>query len=749
MVRLVVNGLKRLMSGSLPVVVLFALLLTALYVMSGATYNSALFGRLYSVLLGVNILALVLLVALIGKNLYRLVGQYRRGAPGARLTARLVVMFAVLSVAPVSVVYYFAVDFLHRGIDSWFDVRVEQALDDALVLSRTSLNMRMRELLRQTRMMAGSLADVSDGMAAITLNDLRSDSNASELALFSAGGRIVAASSFETGSIVPARPDDATFLQVRDGRDYVGLDPIGSSGLYIRVAVGIPGSNPAQEPYILQALYPVTERISALASSVQDAFAQYTELAYLRQPLKYSFTLTLSLVLLLTMLSAVWAAFYSARRLVAPISDLAEGTRAVAAGDYDKRLPLPGKDELGFLVRSFNEMTRRLAVTRHAADRSQQQAEQQRGYLEAVLAHLSSGVLTFDMEHRLITHNAAAARILGADLEQISGGSLRDLKATEPHTHHFADLIGPHLETSSGGWREEVILFGRGGRQVLMCRGTALPGVGDMPAGHVIVFDDVTTLIEAQRDAAWSEVARRLAHEIKNPLTPIQLSAERLRHKYLGTMQPKDAEVLDRATHTIVQQVESLKKLVGAFSNYARMPSIQLEPVDLNRVINEVLELYRTAGAAKLLVRLDPQAPRIEGDVGRLRQLLHNLIKNALEATAGTGQARVTVSTRCMEEAACRYVEMRVRDSGPGIPEEILGHLFEPYVTTKPKGTGLGLAIVKKIVEEHGGIVWAENTAPAGASVVVRLPVMKTGGRSQPPAGSHSSKIRGDDHAAA
>lgn len=748
MVRLVVNGLRRLTSGSLPVAVLFALLLTALYVMSGATYNSALFSRLYSVLLGINILALILLVALIGKNLYRLIGQYRRRAPGSRLTARLVVMFTLLSVAPVSVVYYFAVDFLHRGIDSWFDVRVEQALDDALVLSRTALNMRMRELLRQTRMMAGSLADVSDGMAAITLNDLRSDSSASELSLFSAGGRIVAASSAETGSIVPARPDDATFLQVRDGRDYVGLDPIGGSGLHIRVAVRLPGASPVHEPYILQALYPVTERISALAGSVQDAYAQYTELAYLRKPLKYSFTLTLSLVLLLSMLSAVWAAFYSSRRLVAPISDLAEGTRAVAAGDYDKRLPLPGKDELGFLVRSFNEMTRRLAVTRHAAERSQQQAEQQRAYLEAVLAHLSSGVLTFDMEHRLITHNAAAARILGADLGQISGGTLRDLKATEPHTHHFVDLIGPHLETTEGGWREEVILFGRGGRQVLMCRGTSLPSVGAMPAGHVIVFDDVTTLIEAQRDAAWSEVARRLAHEIKNPLTPIQLSAERLRHKYLATMQPKDAEVLDRATHTIVQQVESLKKLVGAFSNYARMPSIQLEPVDLNNVINEVLELYRNAdGGAKMLVRLDPQAPRIEGDVGRLRQLLHNLIKNALEATAGANHARVTVSTRCMEEAACRYVEMRVRDSGPGIPEEILGHLFEPYVTTKPKGTGLGLAIVKKIVEEHGGIVWAENTAPVGASVVIRLPVMKTASRTQP--GSQPPESRGDDHAAA
>ncbi len=746
MVRMALRALRRLLSGSTPVVLLFVLLLASLYLMSGATHNSALFGRLYSLLLGVNILALLLLVALIGKNIYRLIRGYRAGAPGSRLTARLVLMFTVLSVTPLLVVYYFAVDFLHRGIDSWFDVRVEQALNDALVLSRTSLHVRMRELLRETRQMGGSLTDVPEGMAALELNDLRSDSNASELALFTATGRIVAASSTDTGSIVPPRPDESTLLQVRQGNDYVGLDPISESGLHIRVAVSIPSNSPMREPYVLQALYPITERMNSLAESVQDAFAEYTELTYLRKPLKYSFTLTLSLVLLLSMLTAVWAAFYLARRLLAPISDLAEGTRAVAEGDYDKRLPLPGRDELGFLVRSFNEMTRRLALTRAEARRSQQQAEGQRAYLEAVLAHLSSGVLTLDTEQRLITHNPAAPHILGTEVTALQGRTLEELKAAYPHTHHFVDLIEPHLARGEAEWREEVVLFGRGGRQVLMCRGTSLPDSGDLPGGHVIVFDDVTTLIQAQRDAAWSEVARRMAHEIKNPLTPIQLSAERLRHKYLGKMSPRDAGVLDRATHTIVQQVEALKRLVGAFTHYARMPTMQLEPVDLNGIINEVLELYRHADTgAKLLVNLDPHTPTVEADGGRLRQLLHNLIKNALEATADSAQRRITVSTRCMQEAACRYVEIRVRDSGPGIPEELLGHLFEPYVTTKPKGTGLGLAIVKKIVEEHGGVLWAENGPGRGASVVIRLPVVKARGTGTDGAAQENS----NGHAAA
>ncbi|HKK04589.1 MAG TPA: ATP-binding protein [Gammaproteobacteria bacterium] len=719
-----ITTLRRIFSGKTPVLLLLVLLLASLYLMSGATHNSALFSRLYSVLLGINALAIVLLVTLIGKHMYRLVRQYRQHVAGSRLTARLVIMFIVLAVTPVSVVYYFSLDFLQRGIDSWFDVRVEKALDDSLELSRTSLDVRMRELLRQTRQMTPELANTPDSMAALALNDIRTDSDATELTLFSANGRIIASSGTDTSSIVPARPDDATMLQLRQGSDYVGLDPIRDSGLHVRVAVRVPSPNPVGEARVLQALYPVTERMNTLANSVQAAYAQYKELAYLRKPLKYSFILTLSLVLLLSLLTAVWAAFFSARRLVAPITDLAEGTRAVAAGNYDKRLPLPGKDELGFLVRSFNEMTHKIALARDAAARSQEQAEAQHAYLEAVLVRLSSGVLTIDRDRVLHTSNRAADQILGVELGEFVGRSLDEVRSEHPHTRHFIDAITPHVSDGEQEWRDEIILFGAGGRQVLMCRGTRLPDVAGIRAGHVLVFDDITALIQAQRDAAWGEVARRLAHEIKNPLTPIQLSAERLRHKYLGKMNAKDADVLDRSTHTIVQQVEAMKEMVKAFSDYARMPQLDLEPIDLNAVINEVLDLYRGDRAVKYLVNLDAKMPRVEGDIGRLRQLLHNLIKNALEAMESRGDARLSVTTRCMEEASCRFVEIRVQDNGPGIPSEMLGQLFEPYVTTKPKGTGLGLAIVKKIVEEHGGLLWAENPNTGGALVVIRLPVL-------------------------
>ena len=741
--------IKKLFSGSTPIVALFVLLLTSLYLMSDATHNAALFGRLYSILLGINLLAIVLFIGLIAKSLWRLVQQYRQQIAGSRLTARLVIMFVILSVTPVSVVYYFSLDFLQRGIDSWFDVRVENALNDALELSKASLGIRMNKLLDESEDMASNLLETSNDVAALTLNDLRRESDASELTLFSLNGRIIAASSVETEKLLPLRLDTATQLLLRQGKTDVGLLPLKDAGLYIRVAVPVPSTDPLKEPRILQALYPVPGQINTLADSVQSAFGKYRELAYLRIPLKYSFILTLSLVLLLSILMAIWAAFYAARRMVAPISALVEGTRAVAAGDYEKRLPLPGRDELGFLVRSFNEMTHRVALARNEASASQKQAEAQHAYLETVLTNLSSGVMTLDTENCLLTSNPSASQILAIDLSLYHGRPLAHLLADRPILQALVEPIYEHLELGEPDWQEEITLFSRGGRQVLMCRGTLLPDSSETPGGTLIVFDDITALIQAQRNAAWGEVARRLAHEIKNPLTPIQLSAERLRHKYLDKMNPEDAGVLDRATHTIVQQVETLKEMVKAFSEYARMPTLQREDIDLNAIIREVIELYQGGdNRVAFTLQLDKGTPHIEADVGRMRQLLHNLIKNALEAMDyQTGELRI--STRCAEEHACRYVELKFEDTGPGFPEELIGQLFEPYVTSKAKGSGLGLAIVKKIVEEHGGMLEAENVEGGGACVVIRLPVVSMDANRKTPTWHKTNHLSDNDNAAA
>jgi len=731
--------LKRFTTGIGPILGFVLLLLVSLVLMSNATQGSAHFGQLYSVLLVINALGLIALGGLIAWNLFTLLRQVNRGRAGARLTVRMVAVFVILSVTPVLVVYYFSLQFLHRGIDSWFDVRIERALDDALELSRTALGVRMRELLSHTEVVAGDLVDTPPERIAISLDDSRRLSGASEFTLIGANGHIVASSSRDPTSIVPHRPSDAILVQLRQSGNYIGLDPIGDTGLHVRVLVSIPENVPSTEPRILQALYPVAERTSTLADTVQSTYAKYRELAYLRKPLKTSFTLTLSLVLLLSLFTAVWAAFYSARRLVAPLRDLAEGTRAVADGDYETQLPESGQDEVGFLVESFNDMTRRLARARDETRRSQQQVEDQRRYLETVLSQLSTGVLTLDENARVFTSNKAASQILGISLEEEPGQTLQEISRQHPHLLPLEHVLQARVENADPSsepgddWREEVILLGPGGRQILMCSSTPLSASGGFFAGHVIVFDDVTDLVQAQRNAAWSEVARRLAHEIKNPLTPIQLSAERLRHKYLGKMPADDSNALDRLTRTIVQQVEAMKSMVNAFSDYARAPQMQLRDVDVNELITDVVELYRASNSdISIEISLADDLPPLEADADRLRQILHNLIKNSLEASPSDGAVRIVIETLLVRDAARDLIEIRTRDFGRGLPVNPAEDIFDPHVTTKTKGSGLGLAIVKKIVEEHGGVVWAENRTEGGACIIMQFPLVSADSQPTP-----------------
>lgn len=736
MKQLVKRFFNRLFSGSFPIISLIILLIASLYLMSGATHNSAQFSQQFSLLLGINALATILLVGLITKNLITLIKQYRRRQVGSRLTAKLVIMFVILSVTPVSIVYYFSLDFLQRGIDSWFDVRVEAALSDSLELSKASLEARMNDLVASVQQQASKLVDTTDGLVALKLNELRLDSKSSELTLYHYNGHIIASSTANTKQLIPFRLQEKTVVKARKGEPDFGIIPFtdnNEDSIRIRIAVPVASQDPVAEGRILQALYPVSPRMNSLASTVQTAFSDYNELIYLRDPLKYSFILTLSLVLMLSILSAIWAAFFYARHLVAPVTNLVKGTLAVAKGDYTIRLPLPGNDDLGNLVRSFNDMMQQLATARESAELSQQQLESSHSYLQGVLANLTSGVLTLDTHYNLITSNITASQIFGVDLSPYIDKELEAIVDDYTFLYLFLDAIKPHLSNNDKQWTEEITLFAAEGRQVIMCRGTTLP-----EGGFVIVFDDITQSLQSQRNAAWGEVARRLAHEIKNPLTPIQLSAERLRHKYLSTMPAEDAEVLDRSTNTIVQQVETLKQMVKAFSDYARMPGVELKTLDLNQLINEVLDLYRdTKTNVQITTQLDNCMPHIEADINRMRQLLTNLIKNALEAMEDQSKGELSITTECVKKAACHYIELRIKDSGHGIPHEMFSTLFEPYITSKPKGSGLGLAIVKKIVEEHGGVLWAQNNQSplntqipdthinqSGATIFIRLPVV-------------------------
>ena len=733
--------MSRLGQGAAPIVILGLVMLGSTYLMSNATEDSASFGELYSVLLALNAVALIGLGVLIALNLYHLLVQAREQRPGAKLTVRMVVVFVVLSVTPVTIVYYFSLQFLHRGIDSWFDVRIEEALDDALDLSRTALGVRMREHLAQTARIASDLEPLTDEQAVSALDDARRLSGATEFTLIGANGRIVGSSNVDPTAVVPSPPSDAIVSQARGSGDYIGLDDIGDSGLHVQVVVSVPSHDAAGEPRLLQALFPVTERMDTLAHSVESASAKYRELSYLRKPLKLSFTLTLSIVLLVSLFTAVYAAFRSARRMVAPLQDLSEGTKAVAGGDYETQLPGAAQDEIGFLVASFNEMTRQLKRAHDETRESQLLVEAQRAYLEAVLRRLATGVLTLDGERRLVTANRAATEILGVDLDALIGTRLESLADRHPQLTPLVHRLFERLEeTTTDGLRDhrdEVSVATPLGRRILVCSAASLAG-GE---GDVIVFDDVTEFIQAQRNAAWSEVARRLAHEIKNPLTPIQLAAERLRDKYLHKVQSFDAAQMDRLTRTIVEQVESMKEMVNAFSDYARSPALRPAAVDLNALVLDVVELYRTASpAVRFETRLDRTIVSVHADPDRLRQVLHNLLKNAVEACGDGAAPWILTATRAGKARDDAMVELSVHDSGAGFQDEHVDRIFEPYVTSKSKGTGLGLAIAKKIIEEHGGVVSGGNAPEGGARVTVLLPA--AGAASEPVRDAGASPLR-------
>ena len=725
--------------GSIGVV----LWLVALYLLASAAQNSARFEKWMPWILLINISGLLTLFVLLAGKLWQLVRDYRRHVPGSRLKGRTVAIFSALAVAPILVVYYFSLQFINRGIDSWFELEVSQGLKDTRELSHAALEVRVREFLQHTQVVAHTLSAVGSDLEMIgTLDRERRDSTALEFTIVGAQAQILATSSDRPMDTLPVPATDEMMLQVRRGRPYVSLDTDSVGGYLIRAAAPL-DVNSSRGARVLIALYPVPQQLSQLADTVQRSYTQYANLVQLRRPLKSTFVLILTFVVLMSLIAAVYGAFFAAQRLVQPVQDLIAGTRAVAKGNYDTKLPLPSRDELGFLVTSFNDMTKRLARAREETRRSQQAVEAERAGLAVILARLSTGVVSLEANLTVRTANQAASAILGIDLEAAVGKPFDESISDTTLFTQFLAALKSHLGAEDLDWREQLELLSDSGKRVLVCACTALPNdLGGAP-GVVLVFDDITTLLQAQRDAAWGEVARRLAHEIKNPLTPIQLSAERMRRKFLGSMNAQDAQILERATHTIVAQVDAMKQMVNAFSEYARAPDMHFSRFDLNQLITEVVDLYRVQdSSADLKLLLDPHLPAISADRMRIRQILNNLVTNSLEALEGRPGACIEIETHVAEEGPKQVasVAIVVADNGPGFHRDLIGTVFDPYVTSKPKGTGLGLAIVKKIVEEHGGRIEADNQRSGGARVRILLP-LSDGARSmgvrEPRKGEH------------
>lgn len=725
---MVAQLIRRLANSLWLMMVLFVFLVCALYFVANTGEHLDSFGQSYHWLMLATATALTLIGILILASVWRLIVDLRQNISGSRLTLKLVIMLVVMALLPMALVYSFSIKFLRSNIDSWFDVEVESALDDALGLSRDSLNVYMRARQNSAVEIADQLSDVPDELAVLVLNDIGIDAEASELTLIGSDNRVVATTAFTASvSVAPERPADDIISRAREGEPYLSLDPMLDGDLQIRSVVPVFSSDPIDGISVLYATYPVPRSSSVLAANVQESFRNYRQLTYLREPLKQSSIATLTLAVFLSLMMAVWVAFYAARRLMVPVHDLVEGTRLVAAGDYSTRLYTSGRDELGYLVNSFNDMTDKIEAARASASSSQRLVEEQRSYLELVLSRISSGVITLDEDHRIRTCNESAAEIL-----KIPEDALQSMDAFETPQDslmpQFFEGVDVMLHSDQPDWSVDLDLILRDEHTRVTCRGAKIQGDGAGQSGHVLVFDDFSEVVEAQRNAAWSEVARRLAHEIKNPLTPIQLSAERLQHKYAAKLEGEDSVVLKRLTNTIVQQVESMKSMVKAFADYATTPQTDFVAVNLNDLINETCWLYREGDDKdNISLELDASLPSMQCDPNRLRQVLHNVIKNAFEASADTNTRKLSISTRVVAERTSDSIELVFEDNGPGFAAEVRERLFEPYVTTKNKGTGLGLAIVKKIVEEHGGTVRAENgnglPPYGGGRMILKFPV--------------------------
>jgi len=727
-----------------------------LVLLAAASANTEFFDRYYGWLYAANIVVALIFMSVVTALMIVIVVRLRRGKFGTRLLAKLAFFFALVGVVPGGIIYIVSYQFVSRSIESWFDVNVETALTAGLNLGRGMLDASLSDLQTKARLMAEQIA--SGDAAGTTLTLLRArdqfgvqDAMIVEPVRSMSGAtpdmHVVAQASSNFSSLMPSDLPTSLMLDQARGRGYAAIegevdgDPHlhGPKGaLRLRVLTRIPDANTTDlQPVerFLQLEQPVPAALARNADAVQRAYREYQEKALGRTGLRKMYIGTLTLALFLATFVAMMLALALGNQLARPLFLLAQGTKEVTEGDYTPKREIKSRDELGFLTQSFNAMTRQLSEARQAVEKNRIALEHSKAYLESILANLTAGVFVFDRQFRLTTANPGAERIfrqpfqtqLGVALDHIGG--LSEFGSMVRKAFADQEASRGDGDEDRGHWQQQVSvpIAGETDPLTLLVRGARLVSdtgrdAGDMQtSGYVVVFDDISDVISAQRSVAWGEVARRLAHEIKNPLTPIQLSAERLQMKLSDKLAPSDAEVLKRGATTIVNQVAAMKQMVDDFRDYARTPPAVLANLQLNELVSEVLTLYGAEeGKSAIKVELS-DLPVIRGDATQLRQVIHNLLQNAQDAVADTTNPRVMLETRAVEygdpDAQGRTrvaVRLTVSDNGPGFPARILTRAFEPYVTTKAKGTGLGLAMVKKIVDEHGARIDIRNRLKAG-----------------------------------
>ncbi len=710
-----------------------ALGLVLLFLLTQATGNRELYERNYVLLFGLNVAVAGLLLLVIGWIVLRLLLRLRKGKFGSRLLVKLAAIFALVGLLPGMMIYVVSYQFVSRSIESWFDVKVEGALDAGLNLGRVTLDTLATELANKTRVAANQLTQTPDASAGLALERLREQLGVSDVVLWTASGQLIASAGDSRYSLKPERPPAQLLRSARsqrvatqiEGLDEVALPGAAEAGqaasaggtasaprIKALALISSPNVGLLGEARYLQVTEVLPVTLVANAIAVQEANREYQERALARGGLRKMYIGTLTLSLFLAVFGAVLLAVLLGNQLARPLLLLAEGVRQVAQGDLTPKAALQGKDELGGLTRSFADMTQQLADARGAVQKSMDQVDAARANLQTILDNLTAGVMVLDLQGRIQTSNPGATRILRAPLAAYHGRALGDIPGLEA----FAQGVQAQFDTYFG----ENTLHGIEHWQQSFELNTAQPGSPDnaitliargakMPGDEcLLVFDDVSEMVSAQRAQAWGEVARRLAHEIKNPLTPIQLSAERLEMKLTGKIAEPEQALLTKSVKTIVDQVDAMKRLVNEFRDYARLPAAELQPLDLNALVGDVMQLYASDNAVvPVCTELDTHCPAIKGDAQQIRQVIHNLLQNAQDAQEGRPNGKVVLKTEYSPTS--RRVRLTVRDNGAGFPEHILKRAFEPYVTTKVKGTGLGLAVVKKIADEHGARIDISN----------------------------------------
>jgi len=702
-------------------------LLIALIMMSQILQNASEFADAYSSLLIFTVIGTLVLLSILIRTILELRKRYQQKVPGIKVTVRITAIFTLLLGLPVATIFYFALIFIQQGIHQWFDVKTEVALQNATTLVRTTLDNKTIDSLNLTLNIAKDNGSLLASSPFIGVSTIRTKLNAQEVALYHSNQQLVAFSSLNDLDILPSPPGDNLFQQIRQKKTFATIESIPGTiqpQEFIRVLVPFTDLQ-LNGTYALQVIFDVPTGMTELAESVKVASGQYTELSYLKGPLTASFTLILSMVLLLTLVTTLLFTIQLVQNMTRPIRTLARGTAAVSRGDYSIKMPVDRDDDFGTLILSFNDMIEKISRARNDIKIGHQQTEVQKLYLQAIIQNLSSGVLTFDMNKRLRTSNDAAASILNTKLNRHISRKFVDMIEQEENSH-LKDLyehIHPLFEQNDANWSLQYKLSCKKGQKILQLHGSTLPSIDQKVGGFVIVIDDITELVQAQLNAAWSDVARRLAHEIKNPLTPIQLSAERLNYKLHAKLDDTDQALLARLTNTITDQVSAMQSLVEAFSDYANTPEVQTRKLNINSLIEDIVLMYQSRESNwSIKHQLDTTCPIIMADASRLRQLFHNLIKNAIEASEHTEKARIIVTTQCSDDQS--ELVITLCDNGPGIGEDAQNWIFEPYATDKPKGSGLGLAIVRKIVEEHSGQIRLESPPEGGTCFIIEIPII-------------------------